>query len=88
MTDLTQIVRWNTGFMRGLAESVLNRAKTIRSTLAPYTAAAAPKVAAATKSKTTTGKGKGKATGSRKTTAKRTSSKATAKKGKRTATKQ
>jgi hypothetical protein len=36
MTDLSQLVRWNAGFVRGLAESVLNRAKSIRTTLTAY----------------------------------------------------
>ena len=42
MTDLTQVIRWNAGFMRGLAESVLHRAKTIRNSLNPYASAATP----------------------------------------------
>lgn len=33
MTDLSQLVRWNAGFVRGLAQSVLERAKTIRTSL-------------------------------------------------------
>jgi len=40
MTDLSQVIRWNTGFIRGLAQSVLDRAKTIRSGLVGYSAAA------------------------------------------------
>jgi hypothetical protein len=36
MTDFTQMIRWNANFVRGLAQSVLDRAKTIRSTLTPY----------------------------------------------------
>lgn len=39
MTDLTQMIRWNTSFVRGLAESVLNRAKVIRTSLGPQTKA-------------------------------------------------
>ncbi len=39
MTDLSQMLRWNTGFVRGLAETVLKRAKVIRSSLNPYQAA-------------------------------------------------
>ena len=64
MTDLTQLVRWNAGFVRGLAESVLNRAKSIRTTL----------TAAAPKATTTGGKKSGttKKTATKKTTAKRT----------------
>ena len=38
MTDLSQVIRWNAGFVRGLAQSVLDRAKTIRSTLTEKTA--------------------------------------------------
>lgn len=34
MTDLSNMIRWNTNFVRGLAQSVLERAKTIRGTLA------------------------------------------------------
>lgn len=37
MADLSQMIRWNANFVRGLAQSVLDRAKVIRSTLAPYT---------------------------------------------------
>lgn len=33
MTDLSQMIRWNANFVRGLAESVLNRAKVIRTSL-------------------------------------------------------
>ena len=36
MTDLSQMIRWNTNFVRGLAQSVLERAKVIRTSLAPY----------------------------------------------------
>ena len=35
MTDLSQMLRWNANFVRGLAQSVLERAKVIRSTLTP-----------------------------------------------------
>ncbi|MGZ3723501.1 MAG: hypothetical protein ACXVA9_11250 [Bdellovibrionales bacterium] len=42
MTDLTQMIRWNANFVRGLAQSVLERAKVIRSTLTPYTSEATP----------------------------------------------
>lgn len=33
MPEFTQMIRWNAGFVRGLAESVLARAKVIRETL-------------------------------------------------------
>lgn len=66
MTDLTQLVRWNAGFVRGLAESVLNRAKSIRTTLTAYGEEPVTKAAA----KTTTG-GKKRST-TKKTTTKRT----------------
>ncbi len=33
MTDLTQMIRWKAGFVRGLAQSVLARAKNIREAL-------------------------------------------------------
>lgn len=33
MTDLSGMIRWNANFVRGLAESVLNRAKVIRTSL-------------------------------------------------------
>ena len=65
MTDLTQLVRWNAGFVRGLAESVLNRAKSIRTTLTAYGEEPVTK-AMAKKSGTT------KKTATKKTTAKRT----------------
>jgi hypothetical protein len=35
MTDLSQMIRWNANFVRGLAQSVLERAKVIRSQLKP-----------------------------------------------------
>lgn len=38
MTDLSGIVRWNANFVRGLAQSVLERAKVIRTSLGPATA--------------------------------------------------
>ena len=87
MTELSQMIRWNTGFMRGLAESVLNRAKLIRSSLTPYasmttTATPAMTVAAKTKRGGTT-KAKAKTT---KGTAKRTSAKSATRKGKRVPT--
>jgi len=54
MTDnLTQMIRWNANFVRGLAQSVLDRAKVIRSTLTPY-ASDVPVFTAAKAGKTTT----------------------------------
>jgi hypothetical protein len=35
MTDLSGMIRWNANFVRGLAQSVLERAKVIRGTLVP-----------------------------------------------------
>ena len=35
MTDITQMIRWNANFVRGLAQSVLERAKVFRSSLTP-----------------------------------------------------
>lgn len=72
MTDLTQLVRWNAGFVRGLAESVLNRAKSIRTTLTAY--GEEPVTKAAAKATTTSGKKSGitKKTATKKTTTKRT----------------
>ena len=35
MADLSQVIRWNANFVRGLAQSVLERAKTIRGSLSP-----------------------------------------------------
>ena len=65
MTDISQVIRWNTNFVRGLAQSVLERAKVIRSGLNSYSAtelgAAAVKKTKATKKvkrKTTTAKKK------------------------------
>jgi hypothetical protein len=40
MADLTQMIRWNANFVRGLAQSVLERAKEIRGSLGPNTAEA------------------------------------------------
>jgi hypothetical protein len=66
MTDLSHVIRWNAGFVRGLAQSVLDRAKSIRTTLTNYSDE--PVVRAAGK---TAGK---KRTTSKKTTTKRTPS--------------
>ncbi len=41
MTDLSNVIRWNANFVRGLAESVLNRARVIRSSLSPAQTAVA-----------------------------------------------
>jgi hypothetical protein len=60
MTDLTQMIRWNTNFVRGLAQSVLDRARVIRGGLT----ASSTGVAAATGTKTVK-------TTKRKTTAKK-----------------
>lgn len=49
MTDLTQMLRWNAGFVRGLAQSVLDRAKAIRGSLPPYSAVTTQTSAAAAK---------------------------------------
>jgi hypothetical protein len=38
MTDLSQMIRWNAGFVRNLAQTVLERAKTIRTSLSTYSA--------------------------------------------------
>jgi len=38
MADITQMIRWNTQFVRGLAQTILNRARIIRSSLAPHQA--------------------------------------------------
>ncbi len=35
MADLTGVIRWNANFVRGLAQSVLDRAKVIRTSLGP-----------------------------------------------------
>jgi hypothetical protein len=43
MTDLTQVIRWNTGFIRGLAQSVLEHAKTVRGSLTGYKPVDEPK---------------------------------------------
>lgn len=59
MADLSQVIRWNTNFVRGLAESVLSRAKVIRSGLKPKTASKAKrtikKATAKTRSKSRRG---------------------------------
>lgn len=56
MAELTQLLRWNTNFVRGLAQTVLERAKSIRNSL-PASAAATlpptPKKAATRKSPAT-----------------------------------
>jgi hypothetical protein len=36
MAELSQMIRWNAGFVRGLAEGILRRAEKIRSSLKPY----------------------------------------------------
>lgn len=36
MPDFSQMLRWNADLVRGLAETVLSRAKVIRSSLTPY----------------------------------------------------
>lgn len=51
MTDLSQMLRWNTSFVRGLAESVLERAKVIRQTLDKSIARQQPSVATKSKAK-------------------------------------
>lgn len=33
MADITNVIRWNANFVRGLAQSVLERARVIRGTL-------------------------------------------------------
>lgn len=57
MTDLSGVIRWNANFVRGLAESVLNRAKVIRSSLSSTSAevvrAKAPASGAGTKKSVT-----------------------------------
>jgi len=45
MTDLSEMIRWNANFVRGLAQSVLDRAKVIRSTLKSYEPTAEIKIA-------------------------------------------
>lgn len=37
MADISGMIRWNANFVRGLAESVLNRAKVIRTSLVATT---------------------------------------------------
>ena len=49
MTDLSGMIRWNANFVRGLAESVLNRAKVIRSSLSSGSEAKAPLIGGGTK---------------------------------------
>ncbi len=49
MADLGEMIRWNAGFVRGLAQSVLDRAQKIRSSLAPYVTEADTSVEAAGK---------------------------------------
>jgi hypothetical protein len=56
MTDLTQMIRWNANFVRGLAQSVLDRAKVIRSSLTPYTSGFEGATMAKTSGKTMTKK--------------------------------
>jgi hypothetical protein len=53
MTDISGMIRWNANFVRGLAESVLSRAKTIRTSLTKEAGAEGPKRPAAKKSKRT-----------------------------------
>lgn len=36
MTNIPNVIRWNANFVRGLAQSVLERARVIRGTLAPF----------------------------------------------------
>jgi hypothetical protein len=52
MTDISGMIRWNANFVRGLAESVLSRAKTIRTSLTKE-AAEQPKKSPAKRSKRT-----------------------------------
>jgi hypothetical protein len=65
MADLTQMIRWNANFVRGLAQSVLERAKTIRTSLTPYgvesAVAAKPTAVKATAKKVTVSKAAKKA---------------------------
>jgi hypothetical protein len=39
MTEISNMIRWNANFVRGLAQSVLERARVIRGTLGPVSAA-------------------------------------------------
>ncbi len=70
------MIRWNAGFVRGLAQSVLDRAKSIRTTLTAYTEEPIPRSAAAAKPAS-----KKRATTKKSTTSKRG---ATARRAKRT----
>ena len=88
MTDLSQMIRWNTKFVRGLAQSVLDRAKVIRSSLEPYTSDLANLTQGKSLKKAASGK---KAAAAPKTTAQKAARKAvkkvlksTARKNKRT----
>lgn len=54
MTEITNMIRWNANFVRGLAQSVLDRAKVIRSSLAP--AGAARKIGRKVKAKAASAK--------------------------------
>jgi hypothetical protein len=38
MPEISNMIRWNANFVRGLAQSVLERARVIRGSLAPTTA--------------------------------------------------
>lgn len=40
---MTDLIRWNAGFVKGLAQSVLERAKVIRLSLEPATEKKSPK---------------------------------------------
>src|SRR4051812_13244226 len=46
MTDLSQMIRWNANFVRGLAQSVLERARVIRESLTPTRSGSNPRDAA------------------------------------------
>ena len=41
MTDFSQMIRWNANFVRGLAQSVLERAKAVRGSIPPYSTSSA-----------------------------------------------
>jgi hypothetical protein len=79
--NISQMIRWNANFVRGLAQTVLERAKTIRSTLKPGSAADATPVFTEVKAgaKTTT-----KRMTVKKAVKKTTAKKAPARKTKRT----
>lgn len=47
MTDISDMIRWNAGFVRGLAQSVLERAKAIRGSLQTVTSETVGAAAAA-----------------------------------------